>query len=151
MDKVETKPPFKTWSDFLILFFPIVVGYVTSAFCKIKKESGENVKFRPPSITFTIIWPILFLLIGFSWIYSIRASKYNYISYGILIALLSVYIILYGCKDNSQAGVYVLLFTLVNAIIIMSLNNFLGRCLFTPVMVWLLFATLLNTQQVQTQ
>ena len=145
----EQKPPFKIWSDFLILFLPIICGYVTSAFCRISGDAGEKVKFRPPKVTFSIVWPILFILIGFSWIFSIRANKYNYISYSIFIALLCLYIILYGCKKNAQAGVYILLFSLINAIIIMNINNLAGRCLFTPVIVWLLFATLLNTQQVQ--
>ena len=54
----------------ILLFTPLILGYLTSFFCKIGKNSGENVKFRPKPWVFGIAWPILYLCLGYSWVLS---------------------------------------------------------------------------------
>ena len=56
-------------TDLLRLFYPMVAGYGVSKFCKMGK-SGVNIKFRPPPYVFGIVWPILYILLGLSWIHS---------------------------------------------------------------------------------
>jgi translocator protein len=145
----KTVKPFKTWTDFLLLFLPMIVGYSCSMGCSIGKNTGSNVKFRPPAWFFGVIWPILFILLGISWIYSVRENKWNYLVYSLLISMLGLWIIIYGCVKSKKGGVWILVFTICIAIIAMCTGNLSSRLCLAPLLAWAFFATLMNTSEVQ--
>ena len=84
--------------DLLRLFYPMVAGFVVSKFCKMEK-SGITVKFRPPGYVFGIVWPILYILLGLSWINSNPSSnKTIELLYFVLSSLLAYWIVVYACQ-----------------------------------------------------
>jgi tryptophan-rich sensory protein len=119
-------------------------------FCKVGKQSGEIVSFRPPALVFSIVWPILYIMLGFSWYFSRQKERLlSDIFYASLIFLLNLWIIVYSCKNNKKYGIYILLLSIIFAILSYTVGDMKGKLLITPLIVWLSFATLLNIFEVQ--
>ena len=56
--------------DYYIYFyflFPVFAVYIISIIYPVGKNAGVQVSFRPPPYVFAIAWPILLLLMGYSW------------------------------------------------------------------------------------
>lgn len=130
------------------ILIPIVLASITSYFCKIPKDAGNNVKFRPPSWVFGFVWPILYICIGISW--------YNNPGYNIdilflfLNIILCLWIVMYGCNKNKKLGLYIIVLSILVCILLMvTMNNKVSVAMLTPLLVWLHFALLLNMFEVQ--
>ena len=133
-------------NNYIYIIIPSVMGYITSYFCNVGKSSGANVSFRPPGWVFGIIWPVLYILFGLSWYYSILDNnnlKVNLL-YLLLSSLLCLWIIIYGCYNKKKIAIYILLISLLNILVIYTIVKIKSKLLLTPLMIWLLFATLLN-------
>ena len=136
--------------DLFRLIYAMILGYLISIKCKMNKNDGEIVKFRPSSEIFGIIWPILYILLGISWIIASRTkNKYLDIIYFILSSLLALWIIIYSCFNNKKNAIFILLFILLSISILMILSPQLSQLLLSPLAIWIFYATLLNTTEVQ--
>ena len=135
----------------LRLILPMFLGYIMFYFCKMD-NAGSNVKFRPPKFIFSILWPILYILLGLSWIYSIE--KYDIkieILYLVLLELLTKWIYVYSCMNSKQWGVYILLLILLILTILMILVPIQSKLLLSPLLIWIFFATLISTSEIQNE
>ena len=131
--------------DYIYLLLPLISGYSVAAFCGPSKSAGSNVKFRPPSWVFGVVWPILYLLIGLAWVKSKKYSLY----FIALIVLLNLWLITYVCQKNKLGGVYILLLSLLCTLFIYTSVEKYSKYLIAPLMIWLFFATLLNVFEIQ--
>jgi len=135
-----------------ILLLPLILGTVTSLFiCKVESTSGENVKIRPPSVVFSVVWPILYILLGLSWNV---ARKYNNqmladVLYLLLNLLLCTWIYVYSCLDKKKESVYVIVGCFTLALVCFSLGNYISKMSISPLIGWLFLATLLNVLEVE--
>jgi benzodiazapine receptor len=137
-------------TEYIPILIPALLGYGTAMFCKVGKQSGEIVSFRPPALVFSIVWPILYIMLGFSWYFSRQKERLlSDIFYASLIFLLNLWIIVYSCKNNKKYGIYILLLSIIFAILSYTVGDMKGKLLITPLIVWLSFATLLNIFEVQ--
>ena len=131
------------------LFYPIVIGFTVSKFCKMSK-SGVNVKFRPPPFVFGIVWPILYILLGLSWINSNPDKNMNIeIMFFILSSLLAYWIIVYSCQKNKKNAVFVMLAIILNISLLMIQIPKKSKICLVPLAVWIFFAMLLSTTELQ--
>lgn len=137
----------------MILILPLISGYVTSFVCKMDKTAGSNVKSRPPSFVFGIVWPILYLSIGLIWVIARKYGIMIDILMGTLTILLSLWIIIYSCKNNKRNALYILL--LINLVSLM-IYGFLwshreigSSILFTVFLGWINFAIMMNFTEVE--
>lgn len=137
------------WLDIFMVLLPAILGYIASAFCRIGTNTGSSVKFRPPPLLFGIIWPILYLSLGFSWIIAHRINPYSNIFYVLTIILLTLWIIIYGCVKSKMGGIYILLLTFVLLLMCFSFGNEWSRVLISPLIGWLMFAILLSITEIQ--
>ena len=134
--------------------FPLILGFVVGALpsCKMSKSSGSTVKFRPPSWVFGVVWTILYILFGLAWVISIT-SENNIILvdvfYSIITVLLTSWIIVYSCYKNKKGGVYVLVGCLCAIILAFNVSPLESRLMISPLLAWIILATLLNTFEVQ--
>lgn len=135
---------FKKLPDLFCILFPIISGYATVYFCPIKKNSANNVKFRPPAFVFAIVWPILYLMLGYAWLIS---KKYSLI-YFLLTISLCFWIIVYACQKNKKLAIFLLLFSIFLAFTCYTLSLKFSKLLLLPLIVWLNFALLLNVFEV---
>ena len=135
--------------DLLRLFYPMVAGFVVSKFCKMEK-SGITVKFRPPGYVFGIVWPILYILLGLSWINSNPSSnKKVELLYFVLSSLLAYWIVVYACQKNKRNAVFIMLAIILNIGILMVQIPKKSQLYLVPLGIWLLFALLISTTEIQ--
>lgn len=122
--------------------------------CKMNKNAGSVVKFRPPSYMFGIVWTILYILFGISWIITISKNKNKLLIdllYSLVTILLTLWIVVYSCLKNKKGGVYVLFGTICSVILCMNISPLQSRMMLSLLLTWLLLASLLNTFEVQTE
>ena len=135
--------------DLMRLFYPIIAGFVVSKFCKMEK-SGVNVKFRPPPYIFGIVWPILYILLGLSWINSNPDKNMNNeILFFTLSSLLAYWIVVYACQKNKKNAVFVMLAIILNISLLMVQIPKQSQIYLVPLAVWIFFAMLLSTTELQ--
>jgi len=123
----------------LYLVIPLIAVNSVALLFPISKTSGQKVWFRPPPYVFAIVWPLLLLLIGYSWYLRPNLSLY----YAILTLLLSSWSILWA---------YSKLYSLLNIISTLFFTLYLiflkfskkSSYLLIPLFLWLCFATILN-------
>ena len=123
----------------IYLFIPMLSVYIVSYYYPVTKQATKDIWFRPPPYVFGIVWPILLLLIGFSWYLRPNLSFY----YTILTILLSTWSIFWS---------YSKIYSLINIIITAFFTLYLifkkyskkSSVLLIPLFLCLSFATLLN-------
>ena len=135
--------------NLLRLFYPMIAGFVVSKFCKMER-SGVNVKFRPPPYVFGIVWPILYILLGLSWINSNPDKNMNIeIMFFTLSSLLAYWIVVYACQKNKKNAVFVMLAIILNIALLMVQIPKKSQLYLVPLAVWIFFAMLLSTTELQ--
>jgi tryptophan-rich sensory protein len=141
----------------LRLIIPMILGFSMNLIpeCRMSKNSGAIVKFRPPSKAFGIVWPILYILFGLSWIIAsgtpnmLNCSITVDVLYIIITALLTLWIVVYSCLKNKKGGIYVITTCIGCIILTMNIVSIYSRLLLTPLITWLSLALLLNVFEVQ--
>jgi translocator protein len=138
----------------IIQYIPIIIpgllGFISAMFCNVKKDSGVNVSFRPPAIVFSIVWPILYILLGLSWFYSRKDNRMlSDIFYILLTLSLCLWIFVYSCKNDKKAGVYVIVISIIFALLSYTVAPLNSKLMIIPLIGWLFFATLLNAFEVK--
>jgi len=145
---------FNTVQDWILLFLPLVICYAVSFKCKIGRDAGNNVKFRPPAAVFGIVWACLFICLGLSWVYSFTKQIGNrettpYVIYSLIIFFLALWIILYGCAKKKKESIWVFIPLLMLCFMGLSIGTQLSRLLLSPLIGWLIFALVLATHDYQ--
>lgn len=137
------------------LFAPMFLGYVVNRLprCnyRLREMAGASVKFRPPAYVFGIVWPILYIMFGISWILATQRENSLVLNscYSIITGLLTMWIILYACMKKKREGIYVLVGIIGMLIATMNLVDTTNRLLLTPLLTWIILALLLNAFEVQ--
>jgi|TARA_B110000093_G_C12913657_1_gene385955 benzodiazapine receptor len=137
---------------YTIIFIPLILGSIIASFSNFKKDKEYNKlnksKVMPPSYIFSIVWPILYLLIGISYYYGINTnSYYNYIIPIIGLIINYSYTPIFLKLDNLILGLVIVLLTLVFAIITFIqfyYFNKMSSYLLIPYILWLTFASYLS-------
>jgi len=137
---------------YIIIFIPLILGSVIAKFSNFKTDKEYNKlnksKIMPPNYIFSIIWPILYLLIGISYYYGINTnSYYNYIIPIIGLIINYSYTPIFLKLDNLILAFIIVLLTLVFAIITFIqfyYFNKISSYLLIPYILWLIFASYLS-------
>ena len=132
------------------LYIPLLSGYFMTWICPMTKNAGANINARPPAYIFGIIWPILYILLGYSWV-MLENYKYtdNLFCFNILLGALWIYN--YSCINNKKNALYVLLAMILASLylILYSFENEPSVSYYIlPYIIWLLFALMLNFKEV---
>ena len=138
--------------DIIIFLIPVVSGYAMSIICPMKKgDAGSSVPSRPPGWVFGIVWPILYLLIGLAWVQLRKQKDQQMVDllFGLLVFALNTWIVVYSCKKKKKSALYVILISLVISMALWGYSVGTNQMFYlTPLVVWLLFATMLNFTEV---
>jgi len=129
-----------------VIPIPLIAGYLTSFLCPMSKKAGSKISFRPPAYIFGIVWPILYILVGFSWYYSFNRN--TNILFIINTVLCCLWLVFYSCMGNKIYALWNLfLLQLCNLYIIfylLQIKQYKSIYLLLPYMMWIIFAILLN-------
>lgn len=132
--------------DYVYIVLPLILGMVTSFFCRPSNESNESneSKVKIPSQIFIIIWPILYLLIGYCW-YLARNNISCNIMFWVLNILLCLWLIIYSCMNNKNVAYLILILCLLCSILIYTcLSSDVQKYLMCPLIVWLIIALIIS-------
>ncbi|MDB4614009.1 tryptophan-rich sensory protein [bacterium] len=137
---------------YILIFIPLILGTVIANFSNFKTDKEYNKlnksKVMPPNYIFSIVWPILYLLIGISYYYGINTnSYYNYIIPIIGLIINYSYTPIFLKLDNLILALIIVLLTLVFAIITFIqfyYFNKIASYLLIPYILWLTFASYLS-------
>ena len=123
----------------IYLFIPLVSVNSVAYFYPISKDSGKEVWFRPPPYVFILVWPILLLLIGYSWYLRPKLVFY----YTILTLLLSSWSIVW---NNNKFYAFINIITTLLFTLFLILYKYVKKSsiLLVPLLLWLSFASVLN-------
>ena len=134
------------------IFIPVIVGGIIGLIINPFTNYGSLNKppLAPPGILFSIIWPILYVLMGIS--YGILKSKklvdskisiVYYVQLGIN-ALWSIFFFLLKWKLFSFIWILVLDVIVIYMIVLFYQKNKVAGILQVPYLLWILFASYLN-------
>ena len=135
----------------LIVLLPSIVGYKVGDFCNVKDSSGESVKFRPEPKVFGIVWAILYLFIGLSFLYALSVPNTQILVITLYVCLniaLCSWIYLYSCKNEKIVSIYAMIISIVFALMCYTVGNTYSKLLITPLIGWLILATMINVEEV---
>ena len=129
-------------------YIPILSGYLMTLLCPM--DNLSNSKDVPPPIVFSIVWPVLYLLLGYSWV-CLENYKYTDTLFGLNMILGVLWIYNYSCKNKKNIALYILIIMIIGSIYLL-LYSFQNKpeitYLLVPYTVWLVFATMLNLKSV---
>jgi len=139
------------YNKFFLLFAPLILGIGSGYFVARKQIPKVKSKFNPPDWLFAAVWPILYLLLGYSSYLVSKSTKNNFylILYGIQVLLTIVwwpFFVYYPNKLISTISIILLaIFALIVAVLFFKINKVAGYCLI-PYVIWLSFASFLASQ-----
>ena len=128
--------------NYLYLLLPMFSVYLVGLFYPIQKEEKyieKNIPFKPPSWVFGVVWPVLLLLLGYSW--TLRPKLTNY--YLLLTLLLSTWSIFYA---NNRMFAFINILLTIGFTIYLFFHKFKKKSsyLLIPLIAWLSFASYLS-------
>lgn len=125
--------------NYIYLLIPNISISIISIFFPVTDNAGKDIFFRPPGYVFAIVWPILLLLLGYSW--TLRPDiSYIYI---ILTLLLSTWLILFNLSKT--IAFYEIVLTLLFTMFMLFYKyKTMSSLLLIPLILWLSFASVLN-------
>ena len=123
---------------YFYLIIPFFSVYIINFYFPVSNNTGKELWFRPPAYIFGIVWPILLLLIGYSWFLQPKLTPY----YTFLTFLLSIWSVLFT-YNKYYAFVNIVITILVTLYLI--INSLTKPSLYLiPLIVWLSYASILN-------
>lgn len=132
-----------TYISIMKLFLPALSGFFISRFiCPMNKKDTKS-SFQPPSYIFPIVWFILYVLLGISWMKSPSTLVHNSV-YFLITFSLCLWIVAYSCYKRKRLGIYVILLSMFFTTVAMIQGKKINQLLLTPLLLWLLFAVFLN-------
>lgn len=137
--------------EYILLLSPIILGMGSGFLLRDKPISKVNSKLNPPGWVFGVVWPILYLLLGYSsyliWkSNNINKNKYLllYAVHLILLVIWWPYFIYFPNKYFATSSlIFLFLYAIVLAVLYSSVNKIASYCLI-PYIIWLSFASYLS-------
>jgi len=144
-------------NDYLLLFSPIVLGLGSAAFIDKKKIPKVNSAYDPPAWVFGLVWPILYLLLGYS-AYLIgqgqntlgqgqsrNALTFFFVHLFFLLIWWPIFVY-YPNPFYSSITLFILACSAVFLCYLYSKINMVAAYCLAPYVLWLFFATFLSSQ-----
>lgn len=127
----------------LYLITPILSVYLINIFfpINIQKFNNKKIWFQPPDYVFGIVWPILLTLLGYSWY-----LEGSFLLYSILTFLLTIWTNLFSI-NKYYSFIDIILSILITLYLIICNKNEKSAVLLVPLLLWLIFASILNYYQ----
>ena len=141
--------------ELIVFLLPLIVGFGTGMICHTKSSAGSSVKFRPPPWVFSVVWTLLYLMIGLSWLLSLRAQGGQSqllinVLYIQLIVILALWLVLYSCMNQKKWALVMMVLVLIGTLLTYTMvSSVVAKGLLVPLFVWLLYALLLSVFEVQ--
>lgn len=145
-----------TYISYILLLAPIILGLGSGYFVSRRRIPKVKSSINPPSWLFGVVWPILYLLLGYSsyliWNttnLNMNTKQFYLFLYAIQVLMVMAwwpYFVYYPNKLFSTITLILLaIFALIITILFFPINNIAAYC-FIPYVIWLSFASFLTSQ-----
>ena len=142
--------------SYILLTAPIILGLGSGYFVSRKRIPKVKSYLSPPPWLFGVVWPILYLLLGYSsyliWNstnVTMSTKQFYLFLYAIQLLLVMTwwpYFVYYPDKFFATITLILLaIFALTITVLFFPINNVAGYC-FIPYVIWLSFASFLTSQ-----
>ena len=142
--------------SYILLIAPIILGLGSGYFVSRKRIPKVKSYLSPPPWLFGVVWPILYLLLGYSsyliWNstnVNMSTKQFYLFLYAIQVILVMAwwpYFVYYPEKFFATVTLILLaIFALIITVLFFPINNAAGYC-FIPYVIWLSFASFLTSQ-----
>ena len=136
--------------QFLIIFMPIIIGFLIGFFTKpdVWYKQLKKPELMPPGYVFSIAWSILYILIGVSYYLALKNKKFVYWIIPLLHLMINFMYtpVMFRFHGILESAVVVLL-ALITLIGVMALfysyKKYIAVYLLIPYLLWLIFANYL--------
>ena len=147
-------PKWEQW-QWVVFIVPLLLGLSTSNICGGMSKEAINIKGRPANYIFTLVWIVLFLLLGASFNFTWNDStddpstnekpnrKWIVGLYSVTIALLALWPIIYSCYSKKYA-LWLLLIIITLVLSCWSLSPWYSKLCLDPLITWTIFAMVLT-------
>jgi len=130
--------------DYILLFQPFIATIIPYNDNRDWYARLNKSKLTPPSITFPIVWSLLYLSLGYIAIINKKSGLLWWMIYEIQLLLNFAWSPIYfGKKDPKTSFKLIIGMVIMTCILIIFSNNY-TRKLLIPYFIWLLFASYLN-------
>lgn len=134
--------------NMLYILLPGIIGSVFGRLCPMNSGKLPINKSQPPGWVFGIVWPLLYLLVGYNW-YLTLSNVPLYWMHWLLIVSLNVWLYLVGCNNKWREGSWLFVAIIAVALSVWILSSQIATTwyqmvLIVPLISWLLFAHKLN-------
>ena len=134
----------------LSMLIPAIPTLAAVSVCKVSKESGEGLKFRPPSYVFAWMWSALFICLGI-------AFYRTQVKWPILLLSLGLgsWVVMYSsnCGARKVQATWVLAACIWFGLMVVSFSAFEGDAFniaaSSAALAWLIFAQFMNVLEAQ--
>ncbi len=130
-----------------IILLPFILGYLSTLFISRTEIPETNAGIKPPRWLFGIVWPILYLLLGYSSYLILQKDKKTFKIYLAHLFLLSIWFPLFVKYPKTIFPKISIVIILLSAIYLFTLYSSISKrasyCLI-PYIMWLTFATYLT-------
>jgi tryptophan-rich sensory protein len=109
-------------------------------------KDGQELPQRPPKQIFGIVWPILYLLIGYVWMNA--STQLENVLLMFLNFLLGLWIVVWSCKGDKKNALYIIYGAITTTLALIKVSP--NGVYLVPLAGWLLFASNLNWNSVNT-
>ncbi len=133
--------------DYLYILLPALISTFITLLVPMDKEwykSLSKPSFTPPPIVFSIVWPILYLSIGFVLFYNTDVSAKKILFVNLFLNYLWVIVFNYFKDLQMTLVIIILMLMTLMYYFVPDWNNL--SIILVPYAVWLTFATYLNYQ-----
>jgi benzodiazapine receptor len=133
--------------SFLLVLFIAIIGYL---FMDTKSQWYKSLvkpSFNPDDKVFQYVWPVLYVLLWLSFVFSDKTNKNTVTLFILINILLAAWApIFFGFKSPNASVVVLLITVIISFIYIVSLakQSILSAILFLPLLLWISFATYLS-------
>jgi tryptophan-rich sensory protein len=143
-----------------------VIGFGLAQGCPMKPNNPnvDSSHFQPPGVVFSIVWPILYTLLGVVLAWLIYAAVNKKAPRGWTTAALTLFSVqmalnfawlpTFSCAKQPKAALYimiVLVMTQVANMVVVSQVSMTSTAIMSPYTAWLFFALMLNTNSIKVQ
>lgn len=142
----------------IYLLLPNILGFIFGRMCPMNAPLYKT-KSQPPGWVFGVVWPILFLLIGWNWMLTKDNQMLN-ILHILMIMALNMWVYTVGCHNNYKSGSFIFISIIALSLAVWMLsslesigdkNKWYIPLLLIPYLSWILFAHQLNVHIVEKQ
>lgn len=136
----------------LLFIVPLTAVYIVASRCPVGMSAGARLSFRPPPVVFTVVWPLLLLLMGVSWRKCMQASGDSRLMichciYASTVLALMAWIGLYACDAAKEQAPWALVIAICGVLLASQQGSSTSRSLVAPLLAWLIFALVMNCDE----